>query len=143
MTNKIIRRMEHLLFAGCFVCLALFTWTAGERAWFQRLYLQALRDAGDPDATPGLYNAAVSRPGPLGRIEISRASINAAILDGVDAGTLDRAVGHVPGTAYPGPAAGLQFFGMLAITAASRVMSVRLHKLNGDTIYAVDLEPER
>lgn len=106
MTNKIIRRMEHLLFAGCFVCLALFTWTAGERAWFQRLYLQALRDAGDPDATPGLYNAAVSRPGPLGRIEISRASINAAILDGVDAGTLDRAVGHVPGTAYPGEANG-------------------------------------
>ena len=54
-----------------------------------------------------------------------------------------RFVGVPPGTAYPGPAAGLQFFGMLAITAASRVMSVRLHKLNGDTIYAVDLEPER
>jgi alkaline phosphatase D len=46
-------------------------------------------------------------------------------------------------TSYPGPSAGLQFFGTVNISAATSVMSVRLHKLNGEVIYTVDLEPER
>jgi alkaline phosphatase D len=46
-------------------------------------------------------------------------------------------------TTYPGPAAGLQFFGTMKISAATRVMTVSLHKLSGDTIYSIDLEPER
>lgn len=43
---------------------------------------------------------------------------------------------------YPGPTAGMQFFGTVSIAGASRVMTVRLHNLAGDTIYAVDLPPE-
>jgi alkaline phosphatase D len=42
-----------------------------------------------------------------------------------------------------GPVGGLQFFGMVAISAATRVMTVHLHNLNGDTLYSVELEPER
>jgi alkaline phosphatase D len=41
-----------------------------------------------------------------------------------------------------GPAAGLQFFGKVRITAKTRVMTVSLHNLAGDSIYAIDLEPE-
>ena len=41
-----------------------------------------------------------------------------------------------------GPAAGLQFFGLVRISAATRVMTVTLRNLAGETIYAVDLEPE-
>ena len=43
---------------------------------------------------------------------------------------------------YPGPAAGMQFFGTVRIAAATHAMTVRLHNLKGDTIYTVDLAPE-
>ena len=38
----------------------------------------------------------------IGKIEIPRVNVAAVVREGVDAGTLDRAVGHVPGTAMPG-----------------------------------------
>jgi alkaline phosphatase D len=41
-----------------------------------------------------------------------------------------------------GPAAGLQFFGQVRISASTGVMSVSLHKLSGESLYAVDLEPQ-
>jgi sortase A len=39
---------------------------------------------------------------PLGRIEISRVGLTAIVQEGVNEGTLRRAVGHIPGTALPG-----------------------------------------
>lgn len=41
-----------------------------------------------------------------------------------------------------GPAAGLQFFGQVRIAARTRVMTVSLHNLAGDSIHALDLEPQ-
>ena len=42
-----------------------------------------------------------------------------------------------------GPAAGLQFFGKVAIAGRSGVMTVSLHNLAGETIYRTELTPER
>jgi alkaline phosphatase D len=42
-----------------------------------------------------------------------------------------------------GPAAGLQFFGKVAISGKSGVMTVSLHNLAGDTIYTTELAPDR
>jgi sortase A len=42
------------------------------------------------------------RRAPLGRIEISTIGVAAMILEGTDAKTLRRAVGHIPGTSLPG-----------------------------------------
>jgi alkaline phosphatase D len=42
---------------------------------------------------------------------------------------------------YPGPLGGLQFFGLVRISAATRVMTVRLINLAGETIFSTDLEP--
>ena len=106
MHANFLRRMEQVFLVGALGCLALFLWNVGERAWFQRLYLRELSEVGDSYSATALYSAAVLRSGPLGRIEIPQAKVSAAILDGVDAGTLDRAVGHVPGTAYPGESNG-------------------------------------
>ena len=114
MGMHVMRRMEQLLFAAGFACLAFFLWSTGERAWYQRLYLQELnfQDNGQANNerevpnSQALYSAATLRSGPIGRIEVPRVQLSAAILDGVDTGTLDRAVGHVPGTAYPGEAKG-------------------------------------
>ena len=38
----------------------------------------------------------------VGRIDIPRVGVSSVILEGVDARTLDLAVGHIPGTARPG-----------------------------------------
>jgi sortase A len=38
----------------------------------------------------------------VGRLEIPRLGISAIVAEGADAGTLGRAVGHLPGTALPG-----------------------------------------
>lgn len=46
--------------------------------------------------------ADAARSGLIGRIELPRLGLAAAIAQGVDNGTLQRAVGHVPGTAFPG-----------------------------------------
>src|SRR5688572_25023888 len=44
-----------------------------------------------------------SREGfPLGRIEIAAIGLDVMILEGIEDETLDRAVGHIPGTALPG-----------------------------------------
>ena len=40
----------------------------------------------------------------LGRVEIPRLNLNVMIREGVDGGTLQRAVGHVPSTSLPGEA---------------------------------------
>jgi sortase A len=45
---------------------------------------------------------AVREGSPLGRIEISTIGLQAIILEGIDDGTLRRAVGHFPGTPLPG-----------------------------------------
>jgi alkaline phosphatase D len=52
-----------------------------------------------------------------------------------------RFVKAAPAGTYVGPSAGLQFFGFITIRGATRVMTVNLRDLNGDTIYSVDLEP--
>jgi alkaline phosphatase D len=44
-------------------------------------------------------------------------------------------------TTYPGPAAGLQFFGTAKIAGATGIMTVSLHNLAGARIYSIDLEP--
>jgi alkaline phosphatase D len=54
-----------------------------------------------------------------------------------------RFIGVPPGAADLGPSGGLQFFGLVMIKAASSVMTVNLRNLKGDTVFAVDLEPER
>ena len=41
-------------------------------------------------------------PGIVGRIEIPSIGLSAMVAEGVDSGTLRRAVGHLPGTALPG-----------------------------------------
>ena len=40
------------------------------------------------------------------------------------------------------PSDGLQFFGTVRIDAKASVMTVRLHNLEGEVLYSVDLNPE-
>jgi sortase A len=47
----------------------------------------------------------IATPGPqavIGRLEIPRLKLSVMVREGADEGTLSRAVGHIPGTAFPG-----------------------------------------
>lgn len=44
----------------------------------------------------------VTPAGLIGKLEIPRLDLSVIVLEGADAGTLRRAVGHIPGTALPG-----------------------------------------
>jgi sortase A len=56
-----------------------------------------------PDAARAdSYGIVSRRDSPLGRIEISTIGLTAMIQEGIDARTLRRAVGHIPGTPLPG-----------------------------------------
>jgi len=56
-------------------------------------------------ARGGEASAAAARPAPgeiVGRLTVSRLSLDSPVFEGVEAGTLARGAGHVPGTALPG-----------------------------------------
>jgi len=60
---------------------------------------------GSPPA-PSSNPPTVVAGGLIGRIEIPRLGLSVIVAEGVDALTLRRAVGHIPGTAMPGQPAG-------------------------------------
>jgi sortase A len=87
----------------------------------------------------------------LGRIEISAIGLTAMILEGTDAKTLRRAVGHIPGTPFPGQQGNVAitghrdtFFRPLRNIGADD--EIRLTTLSGSYRYSVDsikiVEPE-
>ncbi len=78
----------------------IFIWYNTSTALWQA---NAERTFGHNLLAPVLKSAPTPRPrsGILGRLEIPQLGLIAMVQEGVDAGTLRRAVGHVPGTALP------------------------------------------
>ena len=88
---------------------------------------------------------------PLGRIEISAIGLEVMILEGTDDGTLQRAVGHIPGTALPGQAGNVAIAGhrdtfFRPLRNIQKDDEITLTTLNGTYRYRVDstkiVEPE-
>jgi len=79
----------------------------------------------------------------LGRIEISRIGLAAMMVEGIDEGTLQRAVGHFPGTPLPGGRGNVAlaghrdtfFRGLRKIRVNDEIT---LTTLNGSYLYCVD-----
>jgi LPXTG-site transpeptidase (sortase) family protein len=87
----------------------------------------------------------------LGRIEISKIGLTAMILEGTDARTLRRAVGHIPGSALPGERGNIAITGhrdtfFRPLRNIRKDDEVRLTTLRGSYRYCVDsikvVEPE-
>lgn len=120
--RQALRYLERILFVIAIVALS---WYAGvqifsrvDQAWQSRKLdrLQAQRTpAAEPKPTGTAGRAEVTPPpappprrsrppskAPIGRVEIPRLGVSAIVREGVDDGTLRRAVGHVPETALPG-----------------------------------------
>lgn len=91
--------LERLLIAiGC-VCLTIFGMRTVEAALFQRTADQTLERAlvaPAPEVGRGVAAGEL-----IGRLEIPRLNVSVIVIEGDDDATLDRAAGHMRGTALP------------------------------------------
>jgi len=80
---------------------------------------------------------------PLGRIDINRIGLSAMIMEGIDARTLRRAVGHIPGTSLPDQTGNIALAGhrdtfFRALRNIREGDEITLQTLSGLKHYSVD-----
>lgn len=85
---------------------------------------------------------AVTAGGLIGRIEIPRLGLSEVVIEGSDAATLRRAVGHVPGTPLPGQAGNVAITGhrdsfFRPLRKIRQDDLIRLTTLQGEYLYRV------
>jgi sortase A len=111
-----LRWLERLLLIVGIASLGYYAYVSAETALYQAYETRELdailasAPAADIElpSTPAASAAAVPRRVPLksgsavGRLEIPRLGVSAVVRTGSDARTLRLAVGHIPGTAFPG-----------------------------------------
>jgi sortase A len=100
------RALERIFLVVGLVSLGYFAYVVAESHLYQALENREL-DAILASAPAPAPTVRVPRPAPargsmIGRIEIPRLGVSAIIRAGSDARTLRLAVGHIPGTAFPG-----------------------------------------
>jgi len=109
-SGRLLRLLERLLLVVAMVTLGYFAYVSVEARVYQTRENRALDAilasapppaASRPPAT-SLARARAVSGGTVGRIEIPRLGISAVVRAGDDASTLRLAVGHIPGTAFPG-----------------------------------------
>ena len=97
------------LFAGAVLLLGYCGWVLTdtwlfqqrESRHFERL-LDQRRAVSQNSEVPAAPIALTGQKGLIGRIEIARLGLSAIVMEGDDRRTLRRAVGHMPGTPWPG-----------------------------------------
>ena len=104
--HRLLRLLERLLLVAGIVGLGYYSWATVEAKLYQA-YENRQLDAILASAPPASPERPVTRVAPapgsvMGRIEIARLGVSAVVRTGSDARTLQLAVGHIPGTAYPG-----------------------------------------
>lgn len=101
-----MRRVEILLIGLAMVTLGWCVWSLTESRLYQSFHeKQFERNVPRkplPSASPALPHRAVPEGTAVGRIEIERLGVSAVIAEGEAEPTLRLAVGHIPGTAFPG-----------------------------------------
>lgn len=79
----------------------------------------------------------------IGRIEIPRVNVSAIVREGADDRTLRRAVGHVPGTGFPGQPGNIGLAGhrdtfFVGLKNIKKTDRIKLRTLDGDYEYEVE-----
>jgi sortase A len=126
-----LRWLKCVLWGVAIIAIAIYAGTTAER-WISQAYLdwefakalEAPELAGPPSSKipEGLQ--------PLGRLEIPSIDLSAVFIEGADNRTLRRGIGHIPGTALPGP------LGDVALSAHRDTFFRRLGELSsGDVIW--------
>jgi sortase A len=106
-----LKAIERILLVVAIACLGYYGYVSAETMLYQAQENRALDELLLRKETPA---SASARPAAapvrrvhvsgetVGRIEIPRLGVSAIIKSGTDARTLQLAVGHIPGTAFPG-----------------------------------------
>jgi sortase A len=97
----ILRWAQRVLFAGAVVLLGYWAFIAAGTWTFQQRESSALERLVEDHKLPGELPPGAAK-GLIGRLEIPRLGLSAMVMEGVDAKTLRRAVGHIRGTPLPG-----------------------------------------
>jgi sortase A len=90
---------QRLFFAGAALLLGYCGFVAADTWVYQQRASRNLQLLLDTKSAPSLV---VASRGLIGRLEIPRLGLSAMLIEGDDARTLRRAVGHIPGTSLPG-----------------------------------------
>ena len=102
MSPKIaIARLRWTLLSGGILLLGYCGFVMAEARVFQYRESKEMQRLLETPAGPGGLPV-TARSGLIGRIEVPRLGLSAVVMEGDDAATLRRAVGHIPGTALPG-----------------------------------------
>lgn len=99
------RWLERLLVLVGVICLGYFLYSYAEARLYQTFedeQLDAILRGGTSGASASTRRPAPAPGSTIGRIEIPRLRVSAVIRAGIDARTLQLAVGYIPGTALPG-----------------------------------------
>jgi len=108
--HRVLRHLERALMIVGVVALGYCGWAWAESFLYQsfenRELEKILASAPSPEAARavGVTNRVIAPGSTIGRIEIPRLGVTAIVRSGSDARTLQLAVGHIPGTAFPGEA---------------------------------------
>ena len=130
LTNAILRWSQGLLFAGAAALLAYCGFVFVDSSVFQYRQSVNLRRLLE-DSTPGGHLPAIRASGLIGRLVIPRLGLSVVMIEGDDAKTLRRAVGHIPSTPLPGQA------GNIAVTGHRDTFFRPLRNIRADDIIAV------
>ncbi|HUB58897.1 MAG TPA: class D sortase [Candidatus Micrarchaeia archaeon] len=107
---SLVRSFSNLLILAGFLALSAvgFVWAQArvfQRDASQRFDLAAARSSSEVTAPARISAAGTSQTASVGsvvgKLEIPRIGVSAIVLEGADAATLRKAVGHIPGTAMP------------------------------------------
>lgn len=123
--HKSLRRVERCLFLFGAGCLVFYGLACSHASWFQHQAKQEFQSellatihGEDHDSSEWSsmrrekFDRVVDAPvRALGRLEVPNAGISVMLLEGTDDLTLNRAVGHIEGTALPGEAGNIGIAG--------------------------------
>ena len=104
-----LRWVQRVLFVSAAVLLGYWAFVASDTWLFQQRESHNLEDRLEQRDVPGV--ADIGAKGLLGRLEIPRLGLSVMLMEGDDAKTLRRAVGHIPGTPLPGQTGNVAFSG--------------------------------
>ena len=104
-----LRWVQRVLFVSAAVLLGYWAFVASDTWLFQQRESHNLEDRLEQRDVPGV--ADIGAKGLLGRLEIPRLGLTVMLMEGDDAKTLRRAVGHIPGTPLPGQTGNVAFSG--------------------------------
>jgi sortase A len=107
--RRVLQWTQRVLFAAAIALLGYCAFVLVNTWWFQRVESRNLDHLlkhelpGEDERPSTTPPKAVPMPtATIGRIEIERLGLSAVIVEGTDAKSLRRAVGHIVGTALPG-----------------------------------------